>query len=191
MRWFYNLSVWIIISQSVAHVLFIYTSIRYFREIYEFISEKLWENIQVWGVLQKFCIADPFSTKNQQMDVELKKLYSPSYNLLFNIIAIPSVRFNRRAAEWVWMHAKYFPALSHHCSQLSHFWQSAIAFIMQSVPPYQHLCTNFCISSMQCCLMYRNFCTNKDFLRCADFQKIQILFRIFIIIYGIKSTVYF
>ncbi len=45
------------------------------------------------GVLQKFCIADPFSTKNQQMDFKPKKLYSPGFNLLFNIVAIPSNAF--------------------------------------------------------------------------------------------------
>ncbi len=36
-------------------------------------------------MLQKFCIADPFSTKNQQWTSNQKTL-SPDYNLLFNII---------------------------------------------------------------------------------------------------------
>ncbi len=45
------------------------------------------------GVLQKFCIADLFSAKNEQMGLKPKKLHSPGYNLLFDIIAIPSQQF--------------------------------------------------------------------------------------------------
>ncbi len=44
-------------------------------------------------VLQKFCVADLFSTKNQQMDFKPKNLYSLGYNILFDIIAIPSEAF--------------------------------------------------------------------------------------------------
>ncbi len=42
---------------------------------------------------QEFCIADPFFTKNQQMDLKPKRLYSPDYNLLFDIIAISGEAF--------------------------------------------------------------------------------------------------
>ncbi len=38
------------------------------------------------GVLQKFCVANPFSAKNQQIDLKPKTFYSPDYNLLFDII---------------------------------------------------------------------------------------------------------
>ncbi len=44
-------------------------------------------------VLQKFCITDPFFTKNQEMNLKPKNLYSPDYNLLFNITTIPSKAF--------------------------------------------------------------------------------------------------
>ncbi len=40
-----------------------------------------------------FCIVDPFSAENQQLNLKSIKLYSPGYNLLFNIIAIPSDAF--------------------------------------------------------------------------------------------------
>ncbi len=49
--------------------------------------------LQVRGILQQFCTTDPFYTKNQQMDLKWKKLYSPGYNLLFDIISIPSEVF--------------------------------------------------------------------------------------------------
>ncbi len=48
---------------------------------------------KIRGVPQKFCVADPFYTKNQQMYLALKKLNSPGYNLLFEIITIPSEEF--------------------------------------------------------------------------------------------------
>ncbi len=47
----------------------------------------------MWTILQKLCIADPFTAKNQQMDLKPKKLYSTGYNLLFDIITIPSEAF--------------------------------------------------------------------------------------------------
>ncbi len=54
------------------------------------------------GVLQKFCVADPpSSTKNQQMDHQLKTLYSPGYNLLFDIIVIPRETFIISTDEFV------------------------------------------------------------------------------------------
>ncbi len=46
---------------------------------------------KIQGLFQKFCITDPIHLKkNQQMDIKTKKLYSPGYNLLFNIIVIPT-----------------------------------------------------------------------------------------------------
>ncbi len=45
------------------------------------------------GILQKFCVADPFATKNHQIDLKPKKLYSPGYNQLSNIITKPSKAF--------------------------------------------------------------------------------------------------
>ncbi len=49
------------------------------------------------GVLQKFCVADPFSAKSQQLDLKPKKVNYPRNNLLFNIIAIPARHFLYRA----------------------------------------------------------------------------------------------
>ncbi len=54
------------------------------------------QKIKLRGVLQKFCVAEPFFAKNQQMNLKpktKKKLYSRGYNLLLNIITIPSDTF--------------------------------------------------------------------------------------------------
>ncbi len=44
----------------------------------------------VGGVLQKFCIVDPFSAKKTTNRPQTKKIYSLGYSLLFDIITIPS-----------------------------------------------------------------------------------------------------
>ncbi len=53
------------------------------------------------GYFKTFFVTDPFSVKDQQMDLKRKKLYSPSYNLLFDIIAIPSEAFFIQIDEFV------------------------------------------------------------------------------------------
>ncbi len=58
-------------------------------------------NWQLRGVLQKFCVANPFSAKNQRMDLKPKKLYSPGFNLLFDIIAVSSEAFFISIDEFV------------------------------------------------------------------------------------------
>ncbi len=45
--------------------------------------------------------SDPFSAKNQQKDLKPQKFYSPGYNLLFEIIAIPSEAFFVSINEYV------------------------------------------------------------------------------------------
>ncbi len=53
------------------------------------------------AVRQKFCSANSFSAKNQQMDLKPKKLYSTGYELLFGIITIPSETFFLSIDEFV------------------------------------------------------------------------------------------
>ncbi len=52
-------------------------------------------------VIQKFCVSDPFSIKNQQMDFKPKKLYLPGSNLFFDMIAILSEAFYLLIDEFV------------------------------------------------------------------------------------------
>ncbi len=46
----------------------------------------VYSKFPIRGVLEKFCSADPFFTKNQLID--LKKLYFPGCKLLFDIVTI-------------------------------------------------------------------------------------------------------
>ncbi len=60
-------------------------------------------NSMIQGILQKFCITDPFSTKNRQIDLDVrsKNFFSPGYNLLFDIISIPNEVFFLLIDEFV------------------------------------------------------------------------------------------
>ncbi len=44
-----------------------------FEEMFKKFFEEIWKIVEVRGLFQKFCIADPFSTKNQQMDLKQKR----------------------------------------------------------------------------------------------------------------------
>ncbi len=55
----------------------------------------------VFGKCATNSIADPFSTKNQQMDLKPKRLYSPRHNLLVGIITVSGEAFFISADEFV------------------------------------------------------------------------------------------
>ncbi len=57
--------------------------------------------IIIQGVLQNFCITDPFFPKNQQMDFKPKELHSQDCNLLFDTTVIPREAFFVSITEFV------------------------------------------------------------------------------------------
>ncbi len=138
---------------------------------------------KIWGVIQKFCIADLFSVKNQQMGLKPKKLYSPGYNLLFDLITISSQAFFVSINEFV--DASPIPCWAILFNGLLLQGLSLI-LVCPTLSLYTHQFTvdfdNILYTiHYQCCQMYRNFCTSTDFWyrfpKNTDCLEILLLFR--------------
>ncbi len=76
----------------------------------------------LWGILQKFCVADEFSAENQQINLKPKKLYSAGYtsNLLFDIIAIHKEAFFILIDEFVDACALHTSVYNWFCANILH-----------------------------------------------------------------------